>query len=98
MNYRSRITSIATGDQTIFVTRSLFNKIGGFPEIELMEDIEISKILKSVLPPICIKERITISSRRWEEKGILRTIIKMWSLRLRYRLGANPVNLARDYE
>ncbi|MFQ5661345.1 MAG: TIGR04283 family arsenosugar biosynthesis glycosyltransferase [Gammaproteobacteria bacterium] len=98
MNVRSRLTGIATGDQAIFVTRVLFRKVGGFPDIELMEDIELSKKLKRYCPALCLADRVITSSRRWEQRGIIRTVWKMWSLRLRYLCGANPVLLAKDYD
>jgi rSAM/selenodomain-associated transferase 2 len=97
MNLRSRLTGIATGDQAIFVTRSLFTAAGGYPEIALMEDIALSKRLKSYGPPLCLKHRLTASARRWEKHGVLRTIVLMWSLRLAYWLGADPAKLAVRY-
>lgn len=98
MNVRSRLTGIVTGDQAIFITRRLFVQAGGYPLIPLMEDIAISKTLKQYGRPLCLHQQVTTSSRRWEEKGILRTIWKMWSLRLRYFLGADPGKLAGDYD
>lgn len=98
MNLRSRLTGIATGDQALFVSRSLFDRVGGFPAIPLMEDIALSKTLKQLRPPHCLRHRVITSSRRWEEKGILRTILTMWKLRLQYFFGASPANLARRYE
>lgn len=98
MNWRSRITGIATGDQAIFVQKKLFETVGGFPEIDLMEDISLSKFLKRNGAPLCLRQQVITSSRRWEKYGILRTILLMWCLRLAYFLGANPKNLARFYE
>jgi len=98
MNWRSRLTGIATGDQGIFVERKLFEAVGGFPEIELMEDIALSKTLKKQGRPLCLRHRILTSSRRWEKGGVLRTILLMWSLRLAYFLGAHPRRLARFYQ
>jgi len=97
MNRRTRLTGIATGDQAIFIHRSAFTAVGGFPEIPLMEDIEISKRLKRLSRPACIRDRVVTSSRRWEEGGIWHTITKMWRLRLAYFLGTDPVELARRY-
>jgi rSAM/selenodomain-associated transferase 2 len=97
MNLRSRLTGIATGDQAIFVTRSLFTAAGGYPEIALMEDIALSRRLRRFGPPLCLKHRVTTSGRRWETRGVLRTILLMWSLRLAYRLGADPARLAARY-
>lgn len=97
MNLRSRLTGIATGDQGIFVTRSLFEAAGGFPEIALMEDITLSRHLKRFGAPLCLPHRITASGRRWEKHGVLRTIFLMWRLRLAYWLGADPDRLALRY-
>jgi rSAM/selenodomain-associated transferase 2 len=98
MNWRSRLTGIATGDQGIFVLRDLFKRIGGFPEIDLMEDIALSKLLKKNCRPLCLSQRVITSSRRWERNGVVRTILLMWHLRLVYALGANPRRLAQLYE
>jgi rSAM/selenodomain-associated transferase 2 len=97
MNLRSRLTGIATGDQGIFVTRTLFTAAGGFPDIPLMEDVELSKRLKRFGPPLCLRHRIVTSGRRWEKRGVLRTILLMWRLRLAYWLGADPRRLAVRY-
>ena len=97
MNLRSRVTGIATGDQGIFVRRQSFEQIGGFSDIPLMEDIDLSKRLKSLSPPVCHKTTLLASSRRWESKGIIRTTLVMWQLRLRYALGTAPAELARLY-
>lgn len=97
MNLRSRLTSIATGDQGIFVTRSLFEAAGRFPDIALMEDIALSKRLKRFSPPLCLRHRVTTSARRWEKQGVLPAILIMWRLRLAYWLGADPDKLALRY-
>ena len=97
MNWRSRISGIATGDQAMFVDRAAFESIGGFPDLPLMEDIEISARLKGISPPACIRNRAVTSGRRWQRRGILRTIVLMWRLRLAYFLGARPDELARKY-
>lgn len=97
MNLRSRLTGVATGDQGIFVTRPAFAAAGGFPRIALMEDVALSTTLKRIDRPLCLRARIESSSRRWERDGILRTIFLMWSLRLRYFLGADPAGLASIY-
>jgi len=98
MNVRSRLTGIATGDQAIFTTRSLFTAAGGYPAIALMEDIALSKQLKRFGPPLCLRHRLTASGRRWEKHGVVRTILLMWRLRLAYWLGADPGKLAVRYE
>lgn len=98
MNLRSCFTAIATGDQGIFVTRELFNRLGGFPNQPLMEDVAISRQLRKHRKPACIRNaRLQTSSRRWEQNGTLQTIWLMWRLRLRYWLGADPAALARRY-
>ncbi len=97
MNARSRLTGIATGDQAIFVKRDAFQKVGGFPPIELMEDIALSKLLKRVGPPLCLRECVVTSPRRWEKRGTVSTILLMWRLRLAYFFGADPKNLAQLY-
>jgi rSAM/selenodomain-associated transferase 2 len=97
MNLRSRLTGIATGDQAIFVTRSLFTAAGTYPEIPLMEDVALSRQLKRFAPPLCLRHRLITSGRRWEKHGVLRTILLMWRLRLAYWLGADPRKLAVRY-
>lgn len=95
MSLRSRLTGIATGDQAIFVRRDAFP---GFPDIALMEDIAFSKAMKRRAAPACLRARVRTSARRWESRGVLRTILLMWRLRLLYFLGARPERLARLYE
>ncbi len=97
MNLRSRLSGIATGDQAIFVTRAAFEAAGGFPDIALMEDIALSRILRARSRPACLRAAAVTSSRRWERNGIARTVVLMWRLRLRYALGADPDDLARLY-
>ncbi len=97
MNWRSRLTGIATGDQVIFVTRQAFEKAGQYPEINLMEDIAICKALRKISPPICLKAKVISSGRRWERYGIYKTILLMWNIRLRYFFGADPQILAFLY-
>jgi len=97
MDVRSRLTGIATGDQAIFVRRDAFESVGGFVEIPLMEDITLSKRLKRVSRPLCVRERVVSSGRRWEQNGVLATILLMWRLRLAFFLGADPKELARQY-
>ena len=98
MNARSRVTGVATGDQAIFVRRAAFEAVGGFPAIPLMEDVALSKSLKRRSRPLCLRERVVTSARRWERHGTLRTIVLMWRLRLAYALGADPHRLARRYD
>lgn len=97
MNWRSRLTAVATGDQAMFVSRELFAQVGGFPAIPLMEDVALSKRLRRERAPVCLRERAVTSGRRWEQGGALRTVWLMWSLRLAYFLGVEPARLARWY-
>jgi len=94
MNLRSRLSGIATGDQAIFVRREAFP---GFPEIPLMEDIAFSRRMKRRGRPACLRACVTTSARRWEARGVVRTILLMWRLRLLYALGMTPQRLAREY-
>jgi rSAM/selenodomain-associated transferase 2 len=97
MSMRSRISGIATGDQAIFVRRAAFNAAGGFAVIPLMEDVALCKRLKRISRPLCLRNRVITSGRRWEQHGVLRTILLMWRLRLAYFFGADPKHLARQY-
>ena len=98
MNARSRMSGIATGDQAMFVTREAFETVGGFPDIPLLEDVALSKRLKRLSPPACLRQRVVTSARRWERDGVLRTIVLMWRLRFAYAMGVDPVRLARRYD
>jgi rSAM/selenodomain-associated transferase 2 len=98
MNLRSRVTGVCTGDQGIFVHRELFQRIGGYPPIELMEDIALTGMLRRRARPICLAPRVITSGRRWERRGVWRTMALMWWLRLRYFFGASPAHLRRLYE
>jgi rSAM/selenodomain-associated transferase 2 len=95
MNLRSRLTGIATGDQAIFVRREAFP---GFPELPLMEDVAFSKAMKRRARPACLREKVTTSGRRWESRGVVRTVLLMWQLRLLFFLGISAERLARRYE
>jgi len=98
MNWRSHFTAVCTGDQCVFVLRELFMRVGGFPDLDLMEDIALSKLLRRCCRPLCIRTPALTSARRWEARGVGRTIALMWWLRLRYFLGASPADLLRVYE
>jgi rSAM/selenodomain-associated transferase 2 len=98
MNWRSRLSAIATGDQGMFVLRSTFQAIGGFPRQPLMEDIELSARLRRLGRPACIRERLVTSGRRWEERGVWRTILLMWRLRWAYWRGTPVEKLAKAYK
>ena len=97
MNQRSRLTGIATGDQAMFVRRSAFERVGGFPDLPLMEDIALSRRLKRLGRPLCLRARVMTSARRWVRLGVLRTIVLMWALRVGYWLGVDPRRLAKAY-
>ena len=97
MNWRSLTTGIATGDQAMFVTRGAFAAVSGFPDIPLMEDVELSKRLKRGSRPLCLAARVVASGRRFDERGAVRTILLMWRLRLEFWLGVSPATLARRY-
>lgn len=98
MNVRSRLTGIATGDQAIFMTRAVFQRVGGFPEIALMEDIALSTQLKRIGKPACLAAKVTTSARRWQQRGIVKTIILMWRLRLCFYMGVEAKQLAKFYD
>jgi rSAM/selenodomain-associated transferase 2 len=97
MNVRSRISRISTGDQGIFVRRAIFERLGGFSEIPIMEDIEFTTRLKRAGEIAAIREPVTTSFRRWEQQGPLRTILLMWCLRFLYWIGVSPHRLAQFY-
>jgi rSAM/selenodomain-associated transferase 2 len=97
INLRSRISGIATGDQAIFSSRILFDRAGGYPPIALMEDIALSRRLRKFGRPHCLPARVTTSSRRWQQHGIIKTVLLMWWLRLKYFFGADPDKLAKHY-
>lgn len=97
MNRRSRLTGIATGDQGIFVRRSTFESLGGYADLPLMEDVELSARLRRLSSPACLKGPATTSGRRWESRGLWRTIFLMWRLRWAYWRGVPPSRLAEQY-
>ena len=97
MNWRSRLSSVATGDQALFMTRAAFDAVGGFPVQPLMEDIEMCGRLRVLSRPACLHERVVTSGRRWDTRGVWRTIWLMWRLRLAYWRGAAPDQLAQRY-
>ena len=97
MNRRSRWSGIATGDQALFVRRTVFEQLGGFADIPLMEDIDFSRRLKTMGRLAALRETVTTSFRRWERQGPLKTILLMWSLRLLYWLGMSPSRLSHWY-
>lgn len=98
MNWRSAFTGICTGDQAIFLTAEAFRATGGFPQIPLMEDIELSRQMKKSALPARIRTPAITSARRWRTHGIIRTVLKMWWIRLRYQLGVSVDTLAQQYD
>jgi rSAM/selenodomain-associated transferase 2 len=98
MNWRSRLSGIATGDQALFVRRSIFEQMGGFVDMPLMEDIEFSHRLKRKGATAALTATVTTSFRRWEQHGPLRTILLMWTLRFLYWIGISPSHLVKWYK
>jgi rSAM/selenodomain-associated transferase 2 len=98
ISLRSRLSKVGTGDQAIFIRRELFNRLGGFPEIPLMEDIALSRAMKRAGAVTCLRSHVVTSARRWEIEGIGRTIVKMWMLKSLYLLGVSPSRLKRFYD
>ncbi len=97
ISWRSALSGIATGDQALFVTREAWEAVGGYPDIPLMEDVALSRSLKRLGTPARIRAPVVSSSRRWEERGILRTVWLMWRLRFAFWRGADPTALAARY-
>ena len=97
ISLRSRLTRVATGDQAIFARRAVFERLGGFPEIPLMEDVAFSRALKKAGRIACLRARVTSSARRWEKHGAVRTILLMWALKLLFLAGVPPTRLKRLY-
>lgn len=97
MNWRSRLSGIATGDQAIFMTRALYDTIEGFAPIPLMEDIDASVRLCRIAPPACLRDRVLVSARRWEQRGVARTVLEMWLWRAAFAAGVSPERLHRLY-
>jgi rSAM/selenodomain-associated transferase 2 len=98
MNWRSRLTGIATGDQAIFVRRADFKAVGGFPSQALMEDIELSRRLSQRSAPLCLPQKVNTSGRRWSKTGVWRTIFLMWRLRFMYWCGVPAEKLLKKYQ
>ena len=98
MNLRSRISSVATGDQAIFIDKSVFESIGGFPDFPIMEDVAISKRLRQLHRPYNSRARVTTSARRWRQHGLAKTVFKMWWYRLAYFFGVSPHRIKKGYD
>ena len=97
INLRSRVSRTGTGDQAIFVRRAVFDRLGGFPELELCEDLEFSRRMKRAGRVACLRARVTTSARRWNRDGVVRTVVRMWLIRAMYLLGVPPARLKRMY-
>jgi len=97
INIRCAVTHVAGGDQGIFVSRDLLQSIDGFPELDLMEDVALCRRLKRIRKPVCLNTFLSTSSRRWQNHGLIKTVLLMWGLRISYYLGVNPARLARWY-
>jgi rSAM/selenodomain-associated transferase 2 len=97
VNWRSRWTGVATGDQAIFIRRAVFERCGGYADMPLMEDVELSKRLRRLARPACVRGPALTSGRRWDTHGAWRTILLMWRLRAEYFFGADPRRLALKY-
>jgi rSAM/selenodomain-associated transferase 2 len=97
INRRSALTQVATGDQMLFIRRDLFTRTGGFEALPLMEDVAYSKRLRQIATPLILSEPVHTSSRRWEQQGVVRTVLQMWGLRLAYWCGVSPARLQRHY-
>ena len=97
ISLRSRLTRVATGDQAIFARRTVFERLGGFPEIPIMEDVAFCRALKRQGRIACLRSRVVSSARRWERNGPVRTILLMWALKLLYLAGVTPARLKRLY-
>ncbi len=98
MNWRSRWTGIATDDQAVFVRRTVFAALGGYPAVPLFEDVRLTAALKRCGRIACLRARVVTSGRRWERRGALRTVVLMWGLRLAHALGVSPARLRRLYD
>jgi len=97
INLRTGVTKVAGGDQALFFNRIFFESIGGYPRIPLMEDVAISKLARTLAAPVRIKSSVTSSSRRWQQQGVVKTILMMWLLRLAFWLGVDPARLHKIY-
>ncbi len=92
ISLRSRISRTATGDQAIFVRREIFERLGGFPNIEICEDLDFARRLKRAGKVACLRSRVITSARRWQRSGLLRTVLRMWLIRLSYLAGVPPAS------
>ena len=96
-NLRVRLLGMPYGDQAIFVRRSTFENLGGFPDVPLMEDVLLMQRLRPKSWPVRIPGTVHISPRRWKKNGIVRQTLRNWWLLARFTCGASPETLARHY-
>ncbi len=97
ISLRSRISRTGTGDQAIFARKEVFQSLGGFPDMPICEDLDFARRLKRVGRVACLRSKVTTSARRWRKGGIIRTVLRMWTIRSLYLMGVSPVRLARRY-
>ncbi len=97
ISLRSRISRTGTGDQSIFVRRAIFESLDGFPDIPICEDLDFARRLKRAGRVACLRSKVTTSARRWRRGGIMRTVMRMWTIRLLYLVVVSPMRLARMY-
>jgi rSAM/selenodomain-associated transferase 2 len=97
ISQRSRLSRTGTGDQAIFVRREVFERLGGFPQIDICEDLDFTRRLKRAGKVACLRSRVVTSARRWQRAGLLRTVGRMWAIRLAYLAGVSPARLRRWY-
>jgi GT2 family glycosyltransferase len=94
---RASVARAFTGDQAIFMRTEAFRAVGGYPEIPLMEDVELSRRMRQGGKTVLLSLRVQSSGRRWEAWGPLRTVLFMWRLRIGYLLGRTPSRCAEAY-
>lgn len=97
INLRTRISHVAGGDQGLYFERHFFASLDAYPQIPLMEDIAICKTARRLAKPFVVTAAISSSGRRWQNQGIIKTVLLMWSLRLAYWLGVDPRRLHKIY-
>ena len=96
-NWRTRLTGVPYGDQGLFVRRSVFERLGGYPEWPLLEDLEFGRRLKADGKVMILSDPVTVSSRRWDKEGIGCTTLRNQIFVVLYFMGVSPVRLARWY-
>ena len=94
---RAAVSRSYSGDQAIFARAEAFRAVGGFPEIPLMEDVELSRRMRRAGKTVLLPLRVETSGRRWEAWGPLRTVLFMWRLRIGHLLGRTPSRCADAY-